>query len=406
MRRFVSTLGLILLAVIVFHQGASAETYLVAPDGSGDFPSIQEAIDAVENGDIIELTNGIFQGPGNRSIDYHGKAITIRSQHGYPTACVIDLQGNHGFRFQSGEGTASTLQGVTITNGYRYDGGGAIYCTSSSPHIRNCHFYSNEGYTGGGGIFCDYGACPVVEDCDFLHNHSVLGGGVCCFINSSPELTNCTFRYNSAIRGGGVTCYDSSAPTLTACVFSGNEAGQRGGAVHCELNCSPVFMQCTFFANSSFLYGGIYCNNLSCPALINCTFWNNRGTVCGGVYCGLYSSATLENTIIAFSAEGSAIYCEERGGPTLSCCDVYGNAGGDWVGCIAAQYGVDGNICEDPLFCDLLHPVIPDLRLHSDSPCAPFSPPNPECNLIGAWPVGCGDLQYADEDLGAADAVG
>jgi hypothetical protein len=64
---------------------------------------------------------------------------------------------------------------------------------------------------------------------------------------------------------------------------------------------------------------------------------------------------------------------------------VYGNAGGDWVGCIADQYGVNGNFSADPLFCDPTHD---DFTLAATSPCAPENSPG-ECGLIGAWPVGC-----------------
>jgi hypothetical protein len=91
-----------------------------------------------------------------------------------------------------------------------------------------------------------------------------------------------------------------------------------------------------------------------------------------------------ERTIVAFSVSGQGVYTDDA---TLVCCDIYGNAGGDWVQYIASQYGANGNICEDPLFCD---PENLDFTLHADSPCAPFTPPNPECDLIGAWPVGCG----------------
>ena len=77
------------------------------------------------------------------------------------------------------------------------------------------------------------------------------------------------------------------------------------------------------------------------------------------------------------------------------CCDLYGNEGTNWEPfCIADQYGVNGNISEDPLFCD---PGIDDVTLYDISPCAPFSPPNEECDLIGAWPVGCGEAGIADE---------
>ena len=51
---------------------------VVNPDGSGDFPTIQAAIDA--GCETIELSDGIFTGEGNWDIDYGGRSITIRSQ--------------------------------------------------------------------------------------------------------------------------------------------------------------------------------------------------------------------------------------------------------------------------------------------------------------------------------------
>lgn len=87
------------------------------------------------------------------------------------------------------------------------------------------------------------------------------------------------------------------------------------------------------------------------------------------------------------------------GGPIqFTCCDVWGNAGGDWVGPIAGQYGIDGNIREDPRFCV---PEDGDFRLLEDSPCAPGT----ECDRIGAWPVGCGASSVADGPDGAPPAT-
>ncbi len=71
---------------------------------------------------------------------------------------------------------------------------------------------------------------------------------------------------------------------------------------------------------------------------------------------------------------------------TLTCCDVYGNAGGNYVDCIAAQQGISGNISEDPLFCGSANPAEP-YSLRDDSPCA--APNNPGCGQIGAYGVGC-----------------
>lgn len=115
------------------------------------------------------------------------------------------------------------------------------------------------------------------------------------------------------------------------------------------------------------------------------------------------SLLSVDNTTVAFSTLGRALdsYGGASAGP-LACCDFYGNAGGDWVGCVASQYGVNGNISEDPLFCD---PGNQDFTLHADSPCAPFTSPNPECDLIGAWPVGCGPTPTAETTWGAIKAL-
>jgi len=90
------------------------------------------------------------------------------------------------------------------------------------------------------------------------------------------------------------------------------------------------------------------------------------------------------------------------GDAALSCCDIWGNAGGDWVPGIAGQYGVNGNISEDPQLCD---PENGDFTLSESSPCAPFTPPNPECDLIGAWPVGCAGTPVAPGSWGSVKAL-
>ena len=104
---------------------APAETLRVLPDGTGDFATIQEAIDAADSLDVVELTNGLFTGPGNRNLDFGGRAITLRSRSGDPELCIIDCQGpgtspddpRRGFLFRSGEGPGSVVQGITVTNG-------------------------------------------------------------------------------------------------------------------------------------------------------------------------------------------------------------------------------------------------------------------------------------------------
>ncbi len=87
--------------------------------------------------------DGIYTGPGNRDIDFKGKAITVRSENG-PLNCIIDSQGlGRGFYFHTTEDAGSVLSGFTITNG-QADSGGGIYCVSASPSITDCRIIANN----------------------------------------------------------------------------------------------------------------------------------------------------------------------------------------------------------------------------------------------------------------------
>lgn len=181
------------------------------------------------------------------------------------------------------------------------------------------------------------------------------GGGVLCNNFSGPVLENIIFRDNAADSGGALSCKYSS-PTVINCTFMNNEAMIVGGAIHMT-GSSPVFYDCTIYGNDAADNGG-------------------------GVYC-FSSDPAFHNCIIAYNGLES-IYCfDEDSQPTLTCSNIYGNELGDWIDRIESQYGVNGNICADPLFCDPENGI---LLLRSDSPCTSENSP---CGQMGAWPVGC-----------------
>ena len=51
--------------------------YINATQGLG-YNTIQAAVNAAANDDVIELSPGTYTGAGNRDVDFSGKAITVR----------------------------------------------------------------------------------------------------------------------------------------------------------------------------------------------------------------------------------------------------------------------------------------------------------------------------------------
>jgi hypothetical protein len=175
-------LALFFCLLAIIPSAVHGETYFVDPDGTGDFPTIQAAIDFAQDGDIVELSGGVFTGDGNRDISFLGKAIAVRSQGGDPHNCVIDCDGSpsdahRGFIFENLESPEAILDGVTITNGYHGNGGG-IFLYVSSPTIRDCVLLRNTGFLGGG-MDCDQLSEPALIRCTFAENSATYGGGMC-----------------------------------------------------------------------------------------------------------------------------------------------------------------------------------------------------------------------------------
>ncbi len=389
---------------------SSAEDYLVRPDGTGDFPTIQAALDAAAPGDVIELTDGTFTGDGNRDLDLLGKEVTLRSQMGDPAKCVIDGGGSQTeprrvFHLRSGETEGATIQAIKITGGWNDTpprGGGVLLEGMSSPRFQSCRFEGNYGSA----VFCSTGCAPRFEECEFRNNEGWQGGGIYS-LAARPVVSRCSFIGNSAEASGGAVMAHAGRITLHDCDFRENVAGGSGGALELLFgtqgevsNCRFLYNRaegagaifnffadlvlegCTFIGNVADTDGGAFgSGKMSTTIMRSCTFYRN-GAPGGALMCG-ESWTRLENTIIAFGAKGQAIQVENAA--TLVCCDIYGNPGGDWTVGIEDQYGINGNIRKDPRFCDM---AADDCTLDETSPCGPAY--SGDCGLIGAWPVACG----------------
>jgi hypothetical protein len=140
-------------------------------DGTAAHPfgAIQAGLNKATEGDTILVAQGTYVGPGNRDLDFHGKAVILRAPAG-PHDTVIDCTRQcRGFHFHSGETAATAVIGFKIRNG-RASQGGAIACRGSHPQIRNCVIEQNdEPNSGAGGLYCHL-SMPTLADCTITDN--------------------------------------------------------------------------------------------------------------------------------------------------------------------------------------------------------------------------------------------
>ena len=123
------------LVFLISLSSVSFGTVIHVPD---DYGTIQSAIDNADPGDTIIVVRGTYTGAGNKNLDFGGLAITVKGE-GCREETIIDCNGSgRGFHFQSGEGSDSVVENLTIQEGVSSFGAG-IYChNNSNPTINNC----------------------------------------------------------------------------------------------------------------------------------------------------------------------------------------------------------------------------------------------------------------------------
>ncbi len=203
---------------------AAPQTAVYVPD---DYAIIQDAIVAVASGDTVIVRPGTYL---ESEIAFMGKDIHLLGERG-PAETVIDgSAAGSVIVFNAGEGPDAILEGFTITNGKKWDGGGiAIFDDigglPASPTVKNCIIENNEGSGGGGGLQIAGGSTAVIDNCLIQDNYTSAydGAGVVIF-NSQPLFKNCTIRNNTATRnGGGFSLWDTSTILTTRnCIMTGN----------------------------------------------------------------------------------------------------------------------------------------------------------------------------------------
>jgi hypothetical protein len=426
---------------------------VVVPD---DVPTIQEAIDSAVPGQVVVLRPGIYSGPGNRDLDFKGKAITVQSENpldlAVVAATVIDCNGepndqHRGFVFKTGEEASSILAGLTIINGC-YDRGGAVYVSRSSPAIASCIFRDNLAIEGGGALY-SYGGSPAIRACVFNSNTAGLPGdpngcgGAIYNMGSSPTVVSSLFTGNSAQKSGGVLQCDSFEESVFCprriCVHYMDVPLPGGGWTHIctqwmqepcpiiwETICTPGHeicipgpdicwnepSTCIYLPNGQRICipGAQHCvpGPMHCiPGIPTCT----KIPVIDCPRCTVQreSSPVFANcTFVAnTSAQGAALDLVGSGSVTVRNSILWDNSPEDAnsAGKVAITYSDvqggfagEGNIDADPMFVDLING---DYHLQSGSPCVDAGDPKTTIDPSETDLDGNPRLAGAEVDIGA-----
>lgn len=323
--------------------------------GTGDglswanaFTDAQSAMDIAASGDIIFIAAGTYQAPSSEFIlEMHGdidvfggftgsENYTYERQTDYVGLTVFDgLDSSSGVQLQSN----STVEGLAVTNGYRYSGAAFDNIGNVGVLVTNCRI-ENCSADYNGGAFCHGGGSSYsnleISHCTMLGNSAGSYGGAVSVASVSywgiVSVFNSQFIGNDAVSGGGA--YNSQATLLLYdCIFDGNTASSGSGA-YSLYNTFTYIDGCSFYGGTGSGYAeyysksevvnsifknngrGLY-NRESNSLYKNCEFINNKSDLDGGgIYLLNYTTSTIlvtiENCLFAFNHAkyGAAIYVD------------------------------------------------------------------------------------------------
>ena len=326
-----------------------ADELHVCPTGCA-YSSVQAAVDAASDGDVINVAAGTYTDvhvrPRNdvtntglvTQVVYISKTVTI--QGGYTTTnwttpdpqanlTTLDAQRQGRVIYITGD-IHPTIEGLRITGGdarglggvpWGWDTGGGVYVITATAVISNNHVFSNtcsSPFSLGGGMSL-WSSAATISGNTFDFNTVGFGGGGLFQALGSPMIYGNVFAYNSATTGGGGIWISGSEGTFEGNIVTSNTA-DLGGGLTSETGSEMLINNIIADNHVSTAGGGLWVYGSS-PHLLHNTIVRNSGGDGSGVYVsqvewlGPFSSiATLTNTILASHTVGISV----TGGNTVT----------------------------------------------------------------------------------------
>lgn len=305
---------------------ATAQNTLTVCASGCQYTSINAAIDAASDGDVILLAAETYY-EGAR-INTDGKAITLRGatdKSGDPASILDGADSHQLIECQNDEDASTRFENLVIQNGYAESGGagggdggdgGGMYMRDCTPTLVNCHFLYNRANSEAGALNVNGSdAHPTLTDCIFIGNEAGDGGAI-YLEQSNITMTDCRFEGNAATGtthsdGGAFYLNNRCLAVLTGCTFSGNTADRDAGAIYLD---------------------GVSSNPESL-AMIDCEISNNRaGENGGGIFADFYAILNMENCTVdgnaATAGDGGGIMNVRDSTATLIGCTLSDNTAG------------------------------------------------------------------------------
>jgi len=360
-------------------SGMVASCATTPDDGATVYPTVQEAVDAANEGDTVKIAGycaSVQTRAGVTQTVYVSKTITLCGGYASgdwatsdPAAnpTTLDAQGRGRVLYVSGQ-ISPTIEGLRVTGGdatglggglYANDAGGGVYVLTATITISGNHVFSNTARMGGGlylqnspatlsgntvstntagsggGMQLESSAATLVGNTVSGNTAEDGGGGL--YLHDSPvTLSGNTVLSNSTQTGGGGLVLEDSPATLSGNTIQSNNAGHGGGL---ELGSSTATLSGDTIAhNSADRGGGLYASwgdvTLNGSQIIS----NTARVDGGGVYVDQTAITFTEASLIAYNAANGADFWNGGGGIFVDHGQVT-LSGGQIIGNTAARSG-------------------------------------------------------------------
>ncbi len=208
-----------------------------------DVGNLQQAIQQVANGGVIQLAAGSYAAPPNAfRISNLGKSFTVRAAPGAVVA--LEGEGAHPIlRFENSNpsrGRRVFFRGLTFRNGAsnQQSVGGAVTLMAADAAFASCRFEQNFSSTAGGAVLIHNRSLAVFTGSVFVGNTATDRGGALEIFSSTVYVHDGRFDGNRVnlpghdpVAAGGAIALVDGRLAVSESHFTNNQAALAGGAI-------------------------------------------------------------------------------------------------------------------------------------------------------------------------------